>query len=105
MGKVHGFLGALLVTTTVTYFTSKEFKDNQEHISRTIKRTQDIIDGLEHSTGSSPREMVFTHRPSMRETIADLWDDSVLSGIQWVYAIDTEKSISSLLQKISDLSK
>lgn len=108
-GKIQGFLGAILFTTSVAYFTSKEFKQNQEYISKTLKETRQIIDQEPQEKLQTPRSLEFKHRPSIRETVADLWDDSVLTGVKWIYSLDVERSINSaaeaLQESIAKLSK
>jgi altered-inheritance-of-mitochondria protein 5 len=101
-GKIQGFLGAVLLTTTVAYFTSQEFKQNQEFISKTLRDTERIINQEPQDRGQTPRSLEFQYRPSIRQTVADLWDDSVLSSVQWIYGVDVEKSIGRVVSALQE---
>lgn len=102
-GKIQGFLGAVLLVTSVAYFKSKDFKDNQEYISKTLRDTQRIIDQEPQEKKDTPRAVEFKYRPSIRQTVADIWDDSVLSGVKWVYTVDVEHSLSRAIEGVQDL--
>jgi altered-inheritance-of-mitochondria protein 5 len=105
-GRIHGFLGGVLLVTSAAYYTSAQFRNNQQFVSRTLKDAEDIINGLElekdqqSAAAAVPRVLHFTHRP-VRETVADLWDDSVLTAVRGIYALDLEKTGASIASWIS----
>lgn len=99
-GRIHGFLGGVLLTTSLAYYTSQEFKRNQEFVSKTIREAEAIIDEHDKPQKPVPRSIEFQHRPSMKQTIADIWDEQILKGVHWVYSINVEKNIAAAVESV-----
>lgn len=102
-GKLHGFLGGVLLTTAAVYYSSAQFKNSNGFVSRTLKDTENIINGVEPELKPIPRQLNFTHRP-ISETIADIWDDSVLASAKTLYSVDLEKTSTQILDWIKSKS-
>ncbi|KAH3681555.1 hypothetical protein WICPIJ_007486 [Wickerhamomyces pijperi] len=107
-GKIHGLLGGVLLATSLIYYNSEDFKKSNSFVSTTLKQTEELIHNnnkqIEHqSLGNGPRSLEFQYRPSMKQTIADLWDEQVLDFARSVYAFDATKTASCLVNKLQNL--
>ncbi|CDR43778.1 CYFA0S12e04236g1_1 [Cyberlindnera fabianii] len=97
-GRIHGFLGGVLLTSCIAYYTSQEFKRNQEFVSKTIRETEAIIDNHGKPKVDVPRAIEFQHRPSIKQTIADIWDDQILKVVHWTYSLNIEKGTADIVE-------
>lgn len=94
-------LGVLL-TTSIAYYTSQEFKRSQEFVSKTLKDTEAIIQNRGKEPQPVPRSVEFQYRPSIKQTVADLWNDQILSGVKSIYTFDAEKYLAPVSKSIQD---
>lgn len=105
-GKIHGLLGGVLLATSVVYYNSEDFKKSNTFVSTTLQQTEDLINNKETDDDKvkvSPRSLEFQYRPSMKQTIADLWDEQVLCFARSVYEFDASKTTSCLVNKLQGL--
>ncbi|KAH3667100.1 hypothetical protein WICMUC_005447 [Wickerhamomyces mucosus] len=108
-GRTLGFLGGVLLATSAAYYTSEEFKKSSQFVSRTLQQTQDYLDynplkkkqiEQQEQNKPIPRSLEFEYRPSIKQTIADLWDEQVLNLAKSIYSIDIEKSTNNAVESI-----
>lgn len=92
----------MLLTTSVAYYTSQEFKRNQEFVSKTLRDTEAIIQNHGKEPQPVPRSVEFQYRPSIRQTVADLWNDQILTAVKSIYSFDIEKITSGVTKSIQD---
>lgn len=92
----------MLLTTSVAYYTSQEFKRSQEFVSKTLRDTEAIIQNHGKEPQPVPRSVEFQYRPSIRQTIADLWNDQILTAVKSIYSFDIEKITSGVTKSIQD---
>ncbi|ODQ56663.1 hypothetical protein WICANDRAFT_65862 [Wickerhamomyces anomalus NRRL Y-366-8] len=100
--RIHGFLAGVLLTTSVAYYTSQEFKRSQEFVSKTLRDTESIIQNHGKEPQPVPRSVEFQYRPSIKQTVADLWNEQILSTVRSIYSFDVERFTSSITKSVQD---
>lgn len=112
MSRIQALLGGVLAATAAIYYNSDDFRHSSDFVAKTVRETEQLIDNQLPASlepKQAPRSLEFTYRPSIRETIADLWDEQVLKLASAAYSLDFTKESSQLIQalqnKIGELSK
>ena len=94
----------MLLTSSLAYSTALEFRKNSKFISTSLEESRIIID--ERHTPKPPlrRTIDYTNRPSWIETAKDIWNDEIITGVNWLYSINwvrlgekTERSLNKLV--------
>ncbi|ODV67185.1 hypothetical protein HYPBUDRAFT_153077 [Hyphopichia burtonii NRRL Y-1933] len=118
-GRIHGFLGGVLLTSAFTYYTGQYFQKNQQVISHHLKTSNNIINNRILSDKDISTEIVpvdsrinYTSRPNIAETSKDIWNDEIIKMVNWIYSInwyqwmiDADKTVHNLKDKVSTAEK
>lgn len=115
-GRIHGFLGGVLLTSVVTYYTGEFVRSNKLFVSAQLQASRDIIDhqivAHKHIRDDTPVDKLYSEvrRVSVLETCKDLWNDEVIRAVNWVYSIDwyrfgvkTDEKIMELTDKVASM--
>ncbi|KAG7664584.1 uncharacterized protein J8A68_001879 [[Candida] subhashii] len=94
-GRIHGFLGGVLLTSAITYYTSQYIQKNQQFISHQLRTSENIINNriLSDKDLQKPLEPISSHitttgRVSFGETCKDIWNDEIITMVNWIYSIN-----------------
>ncbi|CCH43506.1 putative secreted protein [Wickerhamomyces ciferrii] len=98
--RIHGFLAGVLLTTSIAYYTSQEFKKSQQYVSKALRDTEAIIQNHGKEPLPIPRSVEYQYRPSIKQTIADLWNEQILSSVRSIYSINVDKIGSDLVSRV-----
>lgn len=113
-GRIHGFLGGVLLTSALTYYTGEYFHKKQQFISHHLRTSNDIIN--ERILSNKPRDelvaidksITYTSRQGVSEIAKDIWNEEVIKMVNWLYSINwynivvtTDKKISQLTDKVA----
>ncbi|KAK6463478.1 hypothetical protein DFJ63DRAFT_120654 [Scheffersomyces coipomensis] len=109
-GRIHGFLGGVLLTSAFTYYTGEYFQKNATFISQQLKTSDNIInhriltdrDLVAESIPKSSHSNK-TDRISFVETSKDIWNDEIITMVNWVYSINWYSWGLSLDKKVNTL--
>lgn len=113
-GRIHGFLGGVLLTSALTYYTGEYFQKNLKFISHQLKASDNIINNRILSNTDLIKEGLpvsshshATTRVSFAETAKDIWNDEIIKTVNWVYGINwyqigitADKKILGLTEKL-----
>lgn len=116
-GRIHGFLGGVLLTSVATYYTGEFVRSNKLFVSSQLQSSRDIIEHqiISHKHGHDkimPVNKLFeeTRRVSILETSKDLWNEELIKAVNWVYSIDwykfgvqTDQAIMDLTDKVASI--
>ncbi|CCE83810.1 Piso0_004399 [Millerozyma farinosa CBS 7064] len=115
-GRIHGFLGGVLLTSALTYYTGEYIKKNKEFVSQQLKASNNIINENILSDASSrklpepeDKSIQYTSRAGVLETSKDIWNNEIISAVNWLYSIDwykwgvvADEKLVSLSDKIAE---
>lgn len=94
-GRIHGFLGGVLFTSAVTYYTSQYIEHHQQFISSHLRTCNSTITRGILNRNDSPLvvDPVSSHtimrgRVGLGETCKDIWNDEIITMVNWIYSID-----------------
>lgn len=110
-GRIHGFLGGVLLALLLTYYTGEYIKKNALVASRSLQMLDDIINKRMLSNYNEWDEVVpvtskveFVQRP-FAESCKDIWNHEIIKGVNWLYSINWYKlgeKADELLNKLTD---
>ncbi|KAG7697522.1 hypothetical protein KL930_000423 [Ogataea haglerorum] len=86
-GRIHGFLGGVLLTGSIAYLTAREFRLNQAVISQSLKESSRIIEERDLPIPHQSNVLRFRQK-SIAESIKDIWNHEVIKGVNYIYALD-----------------
>ncbi|ODV80248.1 uncharacterized protein CANTADRAFT_5904 [Suhomyces tanzawaensis NRRL Y-17324] len=115
-GRIHGFLGGVLLTSALTYYTGEYFKKNQQFISHQLRVSDNTINNRILSDHDLKKELIpidkrigATTRVNFSETCKDIWNDEIIKMVNWVYGINwyqwgltADKKLLSISDKIAN---
>lgn len=107
-GRIHGFLGGLLLGLALTYYQAYQFHSNGWKIQQLLRRAKATIDDRNKPAEVAPAKVAFSYRPGGKETFADLWNDEVIRGVNWVYSINwvaVEENLELKVRRVADYFK
>ncbi|KAF8455969.1 hypothetical protein BGX38DRAFT_1327702 [Terfezia claveryi] len=92
MGRLAGFASGIIVTLTTTHLLTQHLHRTTAHNSNTLRQTTLIANSI-----LSPRAPVtplsaYTARPSLAETMKDMWNEEVERGVRWVQGWDLRRA-------------
>lgn len=110
-GRIHGFLGGVLLTLLLTYYTSEYIKKTQQNCSRSLETLDNIInhrvltryDEYAHTIPSNTK-VEFIVRP-FGESLKDIWNREIITFVNWAYLINWYKmgeKADAELNKLTD---
>jgi altered-inheritance-of-mitochondria protein 5 len=114
MGRIHGFLGGVLLTSTITYYTGEYFRSNQKFISTHLQTSDHIIRSKILSPNQAEPIPTTSHsstisRVGIVETSKDIWNDEIIKMVNWVYGINwyqwgvkLDRKVMGLTEKVVD---
>lgn len=94
-GRIHGFLAGVLFTSAVTYYTGEYIKKNQAFVSKHLQASSRIIENRiltdkdiskDIEPGSS--RITVTGRGDFKEICKDIWNDEIITMVNWIYSIN-----------------
>lgn len=115
MGRIHGFLGGVLLTSAATYYTGEYMHKNLHFVLDQLRFSEHIIndrilsnkDEVQSSIPRSSHSQV-TRRLGFGETSKDIWNDEIIKFANWVYSInwyqwglDADHKILELANKVA----
>ncbi|KAI5957127.1 hypothetical protein KGF54_000055 [Candida jiufengensis] len=112
VGRIHGFLGGVLLTSTVVYYTGQMFEKNSKFISQHLKQSNNIIqnkiltDSFYKNQEIPNNQITTLERPNFKETCKDIWNDEIIKMVNWVYSINWYKlglKIDDEANKLTDV--
>ncbi|CAD1812688.1 hypothetical protein FOB58_005746 [Candida parapsilosis] len=110
-GRIHGFLGGVLLTSALTYYTAQTFHHNQQFISQHLQQSNNIInnriltDSEYRNTALPNNHITLKQRVSFGETCKDIWNDEIIKMVNWIYGINWYKlgvKLDSEANKLTD---
>lgn len=114
-GRIHGFLGGVLLTSALTYYTGEYFRKNQQFVSSHLRTSDNIINNRILSDKDIAREAVpiskqenSVRRLNSVETCKDIWNDEIITMVNWIYRINwyewgvkADKKLNELTDKVA----
>lgn len=110
-GRIHGFLGGVLLALLLTYYTGEYIKKNASIASRSLQMLDDIINKRMLSTHNEWDDVVpvtskveFIQRP-FAESCKDIWNQEIITAVNWLYSINWYRlgeKADELLNKLTD---
>ncbi|OWB61028.1 hypothetical protein B5S29_g1912 [[Candida] boidinii] len=100
-GRIHGFLGGVLMTSSLTYLTAYEFKSKQNTISKSLLESSNLIEHRNDPIEHKSNVVQFTTRDGINETVKDIWNEEVIRGVNWLYSINLTNYGKVLIDKIA----
>ncbi|KAI5958450.1 uncharacterized protein KGF55_005793 [Candida pseudojiufengensis] len=110
-GRIHGFLGGVLLTSALTYYTGQLFVNNAKFISQHLKQSNSIIQNkiltdTYYKNLEIPNNQITTYeRPNFQETCKDIWNEEIIKMVNWIYSINWYKlglTIDEEANKLTD---
>jgi altered-inheritance-of-mitochondria protein 5 len=118
VGRIHGFLGGVLLASSFTYYTREYFRKNQQFISSSLHQSKNIIDNRILSDADINKEpvpvnnYVNTSHRGFAETYKDIWNEEIITMVNWIYSINwyklgvnVDKQVVELTDRIADVVK
>ncbi|CAN3377073.1 hypothetical protein DIURU_002075 [Diutina rugosa] len=113
-GRIHGFLGGVLLASSLTYYTGEYIKKNASIASRSLQMSDDIINKRMLSTHNEWDDVVpvtskveFIQRP-FAESCKDIWNQEIITAVNWLYSINwyrlgekADESLNKLTDKLA----
>ncbi|ODV96150.1 hypothetical protein PACTADRAFT_49551 [Pachysolen tannophilus NRRL Y-2460] len=103
MGRIQGFLGGVLLTSTLTYLTALEINSNKTAVSNALRNSAKIIDDRDKEVSFKENVIEINSRPSILETSKDIWNNEVIKATNFLYSLSWYgfgQSISNEVKKI-----
>lgn len=114
-GRIHGFLGGVLLTSALTYYTGEYFRKNLKFVSTHLKASDNIINNRILTDRDTTREVIpisNQHKSITRlntvETCKDIWNDEIIQIVNWIYGINwyqwgikADKTFNELTDKVA----
>lgn len=110
-GRIHGFLGGVLLTSALTYYTGEYFNKNQQFISHHLKSSNDIINNKVLSDRGNDiltpidKSVNYTRRQGIVETSKDIWNDEIIKMVNWIYSINWYQNLLKADEKYNNLTE
>lgn len=95
-GITHGFLTGVLVTSGLAYLTACQFNNNAIKIKGEINDCIDIVE-KKNETVSHISNVRSFYTSSVSEGVKDLWNEEVISAVNWWYNLKVGDRLSSLI--------
>ncbi|GMG60223.1 unnamed protein product [Ambrosiozyma monospora] len=86
-GRIHGLLGGILLTTSLTYLTQQNFKKNQAIIHDSISQSVETLD-YENRKVEINSNVKQLEVKTVRESVKDIWNYEIVRGVNWLYSLD-----------------
>lgn len=109
-GRITSFLSGVLLTLSTTYFTGQYFDKNKDFASNQLRTANGIINNRILSDRDIAKERIpiskqvnELSRSDNVETCKDIWNNEVITFVNWVYGInwyDTGLKIDNKLYKL-----
>ncbi|KAK6203006.1 uncharacterized protein RJT21DRAFT_119125 [Scheffersomyces amazonensis] len=114
-GRIHGFLGGVLLTSAFAYYTGEYFKKNSTFISHQLQISDNVINNRILTNKDLLKELEpksshisTTDRVNFSETSKHIWNDEIITMVNWVYSINwyqwgltVDKKFNQLLDKVA----
>lgn len=86
-GRIHGLLAGALLTGSITYFTSKEFSNNQKKISNSLQDSVNLIENNQNEIITGSNKISYIDKDVIEST-KDIWNFEVIKGVNWLYSLN-----------------
>ncbi|EDK47222.1 conserved hypothetical protein [Lodderomyces elongisporus NRRL YB-4239] len=114
-GRIHGFLGGVLLTSALTYYTGQMFHTNSKFISQQLQQSNNTINNRiltdsDYKQVRIPNNHITTTDRTFSETCKDIWNEEIIKMVNWVYGINWYKlglkfdnESNRILDKVAEL--
>lgn len=113
--RIHGFLGGVFLTGSLALTYTSYVKSSMEIVSNNLQDIDNTINNriltdkdVEKDPQPLNRRVLTTHRPSVLETAKDIWNEEVITMVNWVYSINwyqwgltADRKMNKLTDKIA----
>lgn len=114
-GRIHGFLGGVLLTSALTYYTGEYFQKSLQFVSLQLRSANNTINNRILTNNDQALEAVpksnqihSVQRINVAETAKDIWNDEIVKMVNWVYGINwyqwgitADKKLLGLADKVA----
>lgn len=113
-GRIHGFLGGVLLTASLTYYTGQYIEKSNRFVSGQLQHANAVVtDRILSNRGIAKPIAVdnnidLSTRP-FSETAKDIWNDEIITMVNWVYGINwyswgvlADKKLQDLTNKVAE---
>lgn len=113
-GRIHGFLGGVLFTASLVYYTGEYIKKDQQFISRQLQISNtvindNIISGKSLEPINRPPPKMIQYNGGFYESAKDIWNEEIFKMVNWLYSINwyelgvkTDEKVMKLTDKLAD---
>ncbi|KAH3664167.1 hypothetical protein OGAPHI_004881 [Ogataea philodendri] len=98
-GRIHGFLGGVLLTGSLAYLTSREFRINQGIVSQSLRESSRIIEERNLPVPHQSNVLQYQDK-TVSESIKDIWNHEVIKSVNYLYSLDFASVGESITKKI-----
>lgn len=110
-GRIHGFLGGVLLALLLTYYTAVYIRKNQQFVSTLLQALDSLLnhrvltkyDEWQHIQPVDAH-VEYVLRP-FSESCKDIWNGEMIKMVNWLYSINWYKlgeKADELLNKLTD---
>ncbi|KAH8152982.1 uncharacterized protein LAJ45_03209 [Morchella importuna] len=92
MGRILGFLGGTILTSSIAYLSLEHFRQHRTYISQSLRSSRKLSDSLLAPAQVPRLPEPRIERPSLVETLKDAWNWEVESMVRWVQGWDLIKA-------------
>lgn len=113
-GRIHGFLGGVLLTASLTYYTGQYIEQNGKFVSKQLRHADFVVQERILSDRGVLRPQavdagVSLHTRAFGETAKDIWNDEIIKMVNWVYSINwyswgvaADRQLADLTSKVAE---
>ncbi|CAH2353628.1 putative MICOS complex subunit MIC12 [[Candida] railenensis] len=113
-GRIHGFLGGVLLTASLTYYTGQYIEKNSRFVSTQLQHANTVVTDRILSNKGIPKPIAVDNNIDLRtrpfgETAKDIWNDEIIKMVNWLYSInwyswgvEADKKFQDLTNKVAE---
>ncbi|KAL7271781.1 hypothetical protein RUND412_005432 [Rhizina undulata] len=103
MSKISGFLGGVVLTTSIYYLTSHEMQKNAKYNSEVLRESRRRAESLLLPPQTPKNPEPFVGRPSLVETLKDAWNLEIEGMAHWMQGVDMVKARESVEETVGNV--
>ncbi|CDK24284.1 unnamed protein product [Kuraishia capsulata CBS 1993] len=103
-GRIHGFLGGVLLTASLTYLTALQIRKNRDIVCSSIREYESILESRNEPIIPKSDIINYTSRATTLETAKDIWNAELTKSVNWLYSIQWFEAGQKLLSNVESLS-
>ncbi|ODV85678.1 hypothetical protein CANARDRAFT_27781, partial [[Candida] arabinofermentans NRRL YB-2248] len=89
-GRIHGFLGGVLLTGSIAYLTAVQLTTRQQIISHHLNESSRVIEERDIPTLHRSNVISYENK-TVSESVKDIWNHEVIKGTNWLYSLNFSK--------------